>query len=186
MFGHSDHAWLWTLKRTELLLNYSYHLWSSQILYLHTPQDTINLSYKKFRIWKIYLMRVPYCKTLILLSCKLLFTSIQSTTKDSVFLRCHHLIFQNQAAPWIFSHRKQKKIVWFFFMKKRHISRQFSPQHYFLCADKFLWTFHGIDFNSISALVLCTFWIHVNTFYWLLAVPGHWMIQTSSVIATTL
>ena len=93
MFGHSDHAWLWTLERTELLLNYSYHLWSSQILYLHTPQDTINLSYKKFRIWKIYLMRVPYCKTLILLSCKLLFTSIQSTTKDSVFLRCHHMIF---------------------------------------------------------------------------------------------
>ena len=118
MFGHSDHAWLWTLKRTELLLNYSYHLWSSQILYLHTPQDTINLSYKKFRIWKIYLMRVPYCKTLLLLSCKLLFTSIQSTTKDSVFLRCHHMIFQYQAAPWIFSHRKQKKIVWFFSWKK--------------------------------------------------------------------
>ena len=186
MFGHSDHAWLWTLKRTELLLNYSYHLWSSQILYLHTPQDTINLSYKKFRIWKIYLMRVPYCKTLLLLSCKLLFTSIQSTTKYIVFFKMPSYDFSISSCSLnIFSQETEKKCM-IFFKKKRHISRQFSPQHYFLCADKFLWTFHGIDFNSISALVLCTFWMHVNTFYWLLAVPGHWMIQTSSVRATTL
>ena len=133
-------------------------------------------------------MRVPYCKTLILLSCKLLFTSIQSTTKDSVFYKMPSYDFSISSCSLnIFSEETEKNCM-IFVMKKRHLSRQFSPQHYFLCADKFLWTFHGIDFNSISALVLCTFWIHVNTFYWLLAVPvpAHWMIQTSSVTATTL
>ena len=118
MFGHSDHAWLWTLKRTELLLNYSYHLWSSQILYLHTPQDTINLSYKKFRIWKIYLMRVPYCETLILLSCKLLFTSIQSTTKYIVFFKMPSYDFSISSCSLnIFSQETEKNCM-IFFMKK--------------------------------------------------------------------
>ena len=141
---------------------------------------------QKVQNMKIYLMRVPYCKTLLLLSCKLLFTSIQSITKDSVFFKMPSYDFSISSCSLnIFSQETEKNCM-IFFMKKRHISRQFSPQHYFLCADKFLWTFHGIDFNSISALVLCTFWIHVNTFYWLPAVPGHLMIQTSSVTATTL
>ena len=133
LFGHSDHAWLWTLKRTELLLNYSYHLWSSQILYLHTPQDTINLSYKQFRIWKIYLMRVPYCKTLLLLSCKLLFTSIQSTTKYIVFFKMPSYDFSISSCSLnIFSQETEKSMI-FFHEKKTHIKTIFPAALLSMC-----------------------------------------------------
>ena len=69
------------------------------------------------------------------------------------------MIFQYQAAPWIFSHRKQKKIVWFFSWKKTHIKTIFPAALLSMCRQILMdipWNWLQLNLSAGALYILNT------------------------------